>query len=324
MQNENNSKKHIRVKSPLRLIVAVLLLCTLIYAGIAGAVSIVTGQPVKFAFWSCGNDNTRVVQDFVVAGVDEDGYRTDLILLCRYNLSDDSLKILQIPRDTKVENQRSDKKINSAYGSPEKTEALFDEIEIVTGIRPQRYVIVSFKAFRELIDVIGGVEVDVPMRMYYTDPYQDLTIDLYPGTQVLDGKKAEMFMRFRKNNDGTGYPNGDIDRMAAQRQFYDAVKDKLLSGSTVLKAPQILGIINENVETDFNGDDIVRYIGRIPKFKTENIKIMSLPGEGGYANGISYFFYDETATKELIEQEFIIKDSSDEDEKTDKENTDEL
>ena len=71
----------------------------------------------------------------------------------------------------------------------------------------------DFEGFRDLIDAIGGVEFDVPTRMYYTDPKQNLEIDLYPGKQLLDGKKAEMFMRFRQNNDGTGYAEGDIGRM---------------------------------------------------------------------------------------------------------------
>ncbi len=293
-----------RVKSPLRLIVAILILLILIYVGFCGAVSIITGEPIRFGFSSRGLGSDKV-QDFVVAGIDDDGYRTDLILFCRYNLSDNSLNVLQIPRDTKVDNDRYDKKINSAYGSPEKEQALFDEIESVIGIRPENSVIVSFKAFRELIDAIGGVEVDVPIRMYYHDPAQNLTIDLFPGLQLLDGRRAEMFMRFRQNDDGSGYANGDIDRVAAQKKFYEAVANKLLSGKTILKAPKILGVVTENVKTDFSVGEIVKYLGKVPKFSMENVKIHSLPGEGGYdTNGVSYFFCDEEATKKLIKEEF--------------------
>lgn len=297
-----------RVKSPLRLIVAILILLMLIYVGLAGAVSIIRGEPIKFGFRSNIISSADEVQDFVVAGIDEEGYRTDLILFCRYNLNDNSINVLQIPRDTKVENDRSDKKINSAYGSPGKLQAMYDEIESVIGIRPEKYVIVSFKAFRELIDAIGGVEVNVPMRMYYTDPSQDLTIDLYPGTQLLDGRHSEMFMRFRYNNNGTGYPNGDIDRIAAQKSFYQAAMDKLISGSTIFKAPKILSIIADNVKTDFTSEEIIKYIGRIPKFSMEKVNILTLPGTGGYAeNGVSYFFHDKEATKTLMEEYFTVK-----------------
>lgn len=303
-----------KIKSPMRLAVAVLILLMIIYAGLAGAISIISGKPISFGIFSrAGLVKAGAARDFVVAGVDEEGYRTDLILFCRFDPSDNSIRALQIPRDTKVENKRSDKKINSAYGSSGKTETMFDEIESVIGIRPEDYVIISFKAFRELIDAIGGVEVEVPFRMYYTDPAQNLVIDLQKGMQLLDGRHAEMFMRFRYNNDGTGYQNGDIDRIAAQRKLYSAVADKLLSGGTVLKAPKILGIINDNVNTSFTAEDIVKYIGCIPKLSADKISIQALPGEGRYDdNGISYFFCDKEKTKELMEATFSDKKTSDE------------
>lgn len=300
-----------KIKSPLRLAVAIFILLMIIYLGFAGAVSIISGKPISFGIFSRNafkkGDNT---ENFVVAGVDEEGYRTDLILFCHFDPSDNSLTALQIPRDTKVDTKRNDKKINSAYGSPGKTETMFDEIEDVIGIRPEDYVIVGFKGFRELIDAIGGVEVDVPFRMYYTDPAQNLVIDLRQGKQLLDGKHAEMFMRFRYNNDGTGYKNGDIDRIAAQRQFYNSALNKLLSGGTILKAPKILGIINSNVSTSFTAEEIVKYIGRIPKLSTDKINIITLPGEGRYEGNISYFFHDKEKTKELIETYFSRKSTS--------------
>ena len=299
-----------KVKSPLRLAVSIVILLMIIYAGYAGAVSIMTGKPVSFGFWSrSGTAKNENAVNFVVAGTDKQGFLTDLILLCRYDAAANTAAAIQIPRDTKVDNKRYDKKINSAYGSSGGIETMYDEIESVTGIRPEKYVIVSFEGFRELIDAIGGVEFDVPMRMYYTDPVQNLVIDLQPGKQLLDGRHAEMFMRFR-----SGYTNGDIDRNAAQKEFYQAALDKLLSGGTVLKAPKILGIVNKNVKTDFSGSDIMKYIGKIPKLKKENIHIASLPGEGGYEKNksgqdVSYFFYDKDKTAELIKTYFSESDT---------------
>lgn len=293
-------------KSPMRRIVALLLRLVFFYVVICVIISLVNGTPINFALWNkAGVSQLQAVENFVVAGVDEDGYRTDLILFCQYDLTNNSLSAIQIPRDTRVNNNRNDKKINSAYGSPQKTEALFNEVESIVGIRPDKYVIVSFKGFRNLIDLIGGVEINVPMRMYYTDPTQNLVIDLQPGKQLLDGKKAEMFMRFRQNLDGTGYPNADIGRNAAQRDFYNAALKKLLNGKTVLKIPQILDIMNKNVKSNFSGEDIIKYIGKIPKFDMNNINIIALPGEGRYdKNGVSYFFHDAEQTKALVSQYF--------------------
>lgn len=287
----------------LRAVIVVVLLIVLLCMSFMVAVAYMTAQPFSYGFWS--GDETKSVQNFLVAGVDKDRTRTDLILFCQCNLSDNSLNILQIPRDTKVDNDRFDKKINSAYGTYGKTETLFDEIQSLIGLRPDKYVIVGFDGFRKLIDEVGGVEIDVPMRMYYTDPAQDFVIDLYPGRQVLDGRKAEMFMRFRQNNDGSGYPDGDIGRINAQRVFYDAVIDKLLSAESILNAHRILGIVKENVITDFDGGEILKYVERIPDFNVERISVYSLPGEGGYdEKGVSYFFCDKEKTELLLNEKF--------------------
>lgn len=290
-------------KALLKAVLAIVLPGVLLCVGVMVVVAYYTAQPFSYGF--CSDEKTKIVQNFVVAGVDEDGTRTDLILLCQCNLSDNSLNILQIPRDTKVENVRYDKKINSAFGTHGKTKTLSDEIFGLTGLQVERHVIVNFEGFRNLIDAIGGVEADVPMRMYYTDPEQNLRIDLFPGKQILDGRKAEMFMRFRQNNDGTGYAEGDIGRIKAQKNFYKAVINKLLSIENILDAPKILSIVKNNVNTDFSSKEIMKYLERIPKFTSDAINFYSLPGEGGYDEyGVSYFFHDVEKTRLLIEKNF--------------------
>ena len=295
-----------KIKSPLRFVLSILAVIFIIYIGYTSAVMLSGGKGISFAFLSKNKTvKSQALQNFVVAGVDEQQQRTDLILFCQYNDITKSLNVLQIPRDTKVETKRFDKKINSAYGTSEKEAALFNDIENITGIKPEKFVIVSFKAFRELIDAIGGVEVNVPFRMYYHDPYQNLTIDLLPGKQLLDGKKAEMYMRFRMNDDGTGYKNGDIDRIAAQKEFYSLTADKLLSVKNVFKTHKILQIFNDNIKMNFTGEEILSYIGKLPSFKKENIKITMLPGEGKYINGVSYFVHDKEKTNMIIEESFL-------------------
>ena len=99
-----------RLKSPLRLAVAIVIILMLIYVGLSGAISIITGNPMNLAFWQSGKIAEDKIQDILVAGTDEDGYRTDLILLCRYNMTDNKVTALQIPRDTRIEGtKRNDK-----------------------------------------------------------------------------------------------------------------------------------------------------------------------------------------------------------------------
>lgn len=296
-----------KIKSPLRFFLSLLVLCVVVYA-IITVVSALNGGNIHFGFWGTGSTQERSVENFVVAGVDDDGTRTDIILLCQYNMAENKMTILQVPRDTKIETDRADKKINSAYGSKEKEKALSAALEQLTGIKTDKYAIITFKGFRDIIDAIGGVEIEVPMRMYYTDPVQNLTIDLRKGKQTLNGKQAEMFMRFRQNNDGSGYPDGDVGRVKTQREFYTAVANKLLSGNTVLKAPKLLGIVQKSLKTNFSGEEMLSYAGKAMKLNLDNITILQVPGEGKYIGKVSYFVVDTEKLKELVEQNFV-KDS---------------
>lgn len=293
-----------KIKSPLRFFISLLVLCGAVYI-IINVISALNGGGIHFGFWGTGGTQEKTVQNFIVAGVDDDGTRTDVILLCQYNLAENKLNVLQVPRDTKIETDRTDKKINSAYGSKEKEKALSAALEQLTGIKTDKYAIITFKGFRDIIDAIGGVEVEVPMRMYYTDPVQNLTIDLRKGKQTLNGKQAEMFMRFRQNNDGSGYPEGDVGRVKAQRGFYTAVANKLLSGNTVLKAPKLLGIVQKSLKTNFTGEEMLSYAGKAMKLNLDNITIMQVPGEGKYIGKVSYFVADSAKLAELIEQNFV-------------------
>lgn len=296
-----------KIKSPKRFIISILIIVLAVFLiiGLGKLFSSVFGENFLSRSELIKKNQS---ENFLVAGVDKEGLRTDVILFCQYNNATKKLNLLQIPRDTKVETKRTDKKINSAYGSKNGIETLMEEVGTITGIKPEKYVIINFKAFRELIDAIGGVDVEVPFRMYYHDPVQNFNIDLLPGMQHLNGKQAEMFIRFRQNDDGTGYKNGDIERLATQQKFYQIVADKLISVKNVFKTHKILQIFNENVKMNFTGEDIVSYIGKIPGFKRENLNIYTLPGEGKYVGIVSYFVHDKEKTQKIIDDNFSFSD----------------
>lgn len=250
------------------------------------------------------NSKSRLsdVTNILVAGVDIDGYRTDLMLFVQVDTINDRVSILQIPRDTKVTNRRNDKKINSAYFSG--IDTLNNEIESVIGMRADFFATITFDAFRDIVDALGGVTIDVPIDMNYHDPVQGLTIELKKGKQKLDGEHAMMFMRFRKNDDGTGYAMGDLDRNAAQKDFYAAVMKKTLSPTGILKAPKLYRTIMENTTTDLNNAEVRQLMVRVFKIGKDNISIYQLPGTSKYIGGVSYFVHDSAATKELMDEHF--------------------
>lgn len=284
-----------RIKSPVRLIVAIATILIVIWMCYNFVIALMTGQ--QFSFF--GNSFDSEVNSFVVAGVDADGYRTDLILLCQVNRQNNKVSILQIPRDTRVQNRRNDRKINSAYYSG--FDVMAKEIAQVTGVTPKHYVMVSFEAFQDIIDALGGVKIDVPMDMQYEDPVQDLVINLKKGKQWLNGEKAEMYMRYR-----SGYVQGDMGRLSAQQELYTAIKEKLFSFWGAIRIPAVFFAVKKHTDTDLNGGQIFGIMRDALAIGKDNIQILSLPGEGKYIGGRSYFVPYENQTKTLMQEHFVL------------------
>ncbi|MBO5008061.1 MAG: LCP family protein [Clostridia bacterium] len=239
----------------------------------------------------------------VLLGLDKGGTRTDVIIFAQLNLVDGELNMLQIPRDTYVKNNgRSDRKINSAYGY-KKQETTFKEIEMVTGLRADKYILVDTAGFRKVIDTIGGVDFEVPINMNYDDPVQDLHIHLNKGMQHLDGDKAEQFVRFRQNNDGTGYAMGDLERLQAQSKFIQATVDEVFQLANVLKINDLVEDFNEIVDTNFTLNEMLTYAPYVLGTDRDKILTHQLKGEARDMGG-SYFVADTAENDKLIEEYF--------------------
>ena len=104
----------------------------------------------------------------------------------------------------------------------------------------------------------------IEQDMYYDDDEQNLHINFKAGETVhLDGQKAEEFFRWRKNNDGSGLENGDLDRIKNQQHFMGKLIDKVLSPSIVFKAPKILKAISENVETNIPAKELISLVRKL-------------------------------------------------------------
>lgn len=257
-------------------------------------------------------DNKEVEEECVTClfmGVN--GSLTDFIMLGQYNPNTRDISLLSIPRDTYVSNS-VDGKINSLY-SGKYPEKVMKKVGEITGMEVQHYVVFNTKILRQLVDEIGGVTVNVPINMNYDDPDQNLYIHLSKGTQKLTGKQAEQFVRFRKNNDGTGYQNGDVGRIAAQQSFIKAMAGEVLSAKNISKLGSLVKIVLDGTKTDVTMDLVSQYIDDAVTIKIDRIKIETLPGEGRYGPSpfgynLSYYFHDEEKTKALVEDLFKKKD----------------
>lgn len=241
------------------------------------------------------------------------GNLTDFIMLGQYNPNNREIALLSIPRDTNVGNDSVDGKINSLYSTKGRgdkgIEALKAKVTEITGIEINYHVLFKTKILRELVDEIGGVTVDVPINMNYDDPEQGLYIHLKKGTQKLTGKQAEGFCRFRKNNDGTGYPRGDIQRTEAQQQFIKAFISELLKAETISKIPNLINIVLEGTQTNVTLDIAKNYVDDVIAIKTDRISSNTLPGTAkmgdsplGYRT--SYYYYNAEESKVMIDEMF--------------------
>ena len=160
------------------------------------------------------------------------------------------------------------------------------------------------RQFKEIVDALGGVTVEVPIDMNYHDPIQGLSIELKAGKQKLDGEHAMMFMRFRKNDDGTGYPMGDLDRNKAQKEFYSAVMKKALSPIGILKAPFLYSAVMKNTTTGLNNAEVRELMFDMFTIGKNNVNIYQLPGDSKYISNISYFVVSEREAKAMISENF--------------------
>ena len=301
----------------LRIVLILIIVITISGLGVFSA--------VKYLRWQADRNETvnEHGEIVVVPGVKEEpnvtclfmgvnGALTDFIMLGQYNPNTREVALLSIPRDTKVKGT-IDGKINSAYSGkyPERT---IEKVKDITGIEAEHYVVFDAKLLRQVVDEIGGVTVDVKINMNYDDPYQNLYIHLKKGTQTLTGSQAEQFVRFRKNNDGSGYGNGDVDRVAAQQEFIKATINRVLEPQNLLKINKLVNIVLDNTKTDVTWDVVKNYIDDVATFRTDRITIETIPGQGGYAdNGVSYYFHDAEKTKELVEEMFMKKTELEED-----------
>lgn len=169
-------------------------------------------------------------------GSSVEGSRSDTIMVARVTPQTGSVKMLSIPRDMFVEIEPGvEDRINAAY-SYGGIEQMTSTVEKATGISVDRYAIVDFEGFKDIVDAVGGIEVDIQDEM---PPRRDME-----GTQTLDGAQALFYARYR------GTPGGDLDRIKRQQQVVDALREKLVSWGAVPKLPGIMEAVHDSLETD--------------------------------------------------------------------------
>jgi len=228
---------------------------------------------------------------------------SDTMLLLRVDPINDTVSLLSIPRDTQVELPGvGTSKINAANVKGGSTLAAQTVSATLNGVQIDRYVRVSTEEFRELVDLLDGVEVYVPKRMQYEDKTQKLKIDLSPGWQTLNGSQAEQFARFRHDD------LGDIGRVQRQQALLKALRKKLTSPAVIPRIPLLVQTMQKYIDTNLSMEEMLALVSAGRKLAEGGVKMVMLPGRfsGPDEYMASYWIMDPAGRDRVMKQYFDV------------------
>jgi LCP family protein required for cell wall assembly len=239
------------------------------------------------------------------------GLNTDVMMVAVFNPNSKTATLVTIPRDTNidVEGYRA-RKANSFYADfymnalnkkkLSKEAAYADAKQEVRNVMSELFdidikysAVINFQGFADVVDALGGVSVDVDMRMKYKDSADGTNIDLEPGVQTLSGEKALDFVRYRKSNNGKNM-SSDFERNARQSQVIGALTDKMKSFDGVTKIGSVMQAVGKNLTLDMPSKEIKNMMTTYLGLSRDDITF--IPLEGTWRS--PYVYLDEAKLKE--------------------------
>jgi polyisoprenyl-teichoic acid--peptidoglycan teichoic acid transferase len=227
----------------------------------------------------------------MLLGVDEregDSGRSDTIMIIAVDPKDDKMLMFNIPRDTRTEiiGKGNDDKINHAYAFGG-TQMAMDTVENFLDTPIDYYVKVNMESFKEIVDAVGGVEVNNSFA------FQAGSYNFPKGTLELNGDEALAYSRMRYED-----PQGDLGRNMRQRQIITSIIDKGAQVSSITKFDNILEILGDNVKTNMTFEEM-KNIQKNYKDARHNIESTEIKSSGTMIGGTYYGIVDETEKERI-------------------------
>jgi len=226
--------------------------------------------------------------------------RSDTMLLTRLDLDNKKIRILSIPRDTRVNIPHDGwDRINSAFaiGGPKLSEEV---VQNLLGIPIDYYVRIKEQGLKNLVDAIGGINIDVEKDMNYVDHWGHLNIHLKKGYQHLNGEKAAEYSRFRHDE------MGDYGRIERQQKVIKAIEHRLTQPAAIARLGEIIRVAKENIESNLSFTQLASLGNLFKNSSLSSVETMTLPTlpkdilEGKY--WVSYVEMQPEEAKRMIDK----------------------
>ena len=242
-------------------------------------------------------DRKRDTASILICGTDKDGTRTDTMMLLYLSGSENQVSLLSLPRDSyTVTSSGKAAKLNSAFGrggtGEEGMKNLLDYVRDIVGYRPDGYVLVDFTLVPQIVDIMGGVDVEVPMDMKVDG------VSLKAGFQHLDGEQALTLLRFRK-----GYAMADLTRIEVQRTVLKAAMEQWLSVEHISDALEAVSLIEHGSISSLNMGNYI-WVAKTMLTGMSNFRNDTLPGYADYIGNASYYILNAGKIAELVNEAY--------------------
>ncbi len=276
---------------------------------IAVALCITIGMSAVFAFSIRKTNKDESIQVGIearndekycvlITGKDRVSGLTDVIMLASFDSAQSRISVMQIPRDTYAEYGSSKhRKLNGALVYLGGEEKLKEYLESALGVKIDGYISLDLDGFAKIVDAVGGVEIEIEEPLRYEDPMQDLHISLNSGKQTLDGKTAEMFVRYR-----AGYSDGDLGRLDAQKKFLAALFKALKNNVNIKNVDELARAVIGSVKTDVPLTRAITLALKALALDTDALGFYTMPGEAiiSKKTGASFYVMSAEPTRKML------------------------
>jgi LCP family protein required for cell wall assembly len=243
------------------------------------------------------------------------GSRADTIMILSADLNTGKLQALSVPRDTYVEAPDGESgKINGTFVRGG-TKLLVQTLNSLLGVGIDYFVVVKPTAVREIVDAVGGVDVEAIDDMKYNDARGDLDIDIPKGRHHLNGKQAEGFVRFREVNryklEGRriirlrgvkgSKEEGDIRRTARQQQLVRALVRSGMQFSNFTQAPKIIEKGFGQIVTNLSRTQVLSLATIVRDAGANGMPSLTLPGSDAMRGGVYYYDLEEDRARAMVD-----------------------